>query len=155
MRTILVAVVSSVAVACHAPASHSMVSPSSETAMLERIVADSFYAAIGERDVARLGRIATAEFALVENDTVIRIDRFLAIVTSLPTTLKIRYALANFDTRIEGHVAWTTFYNTGTITRRDTTFQREWLETAILVRRNGAWRIDRLQSCELGRHPVR
>jgi hypothetical protein len=55
------------------------------------------------------------------------------------------------DTRINGNVAWTYYNNEAIFTSDDKTFSIKWLESAVLVREKGEWKISFLHSTTLER----
>jgi hypothetical protein len=55
------------------------------------------------------------------------------------------------DTRINGNVAWTYYNNEAIFTSGDKTFSVKWLESAVLVREKGEWKISFLHSTTLER----
>ena len=56
------------------------------------------------------------------------------------------------DTRINGNVAWTYYNNEAIFTTGDRTFSVKWLESAVLVREKGEWKISLLHSTTLERN---
>lgn len=53
------------------------------------------------------------------------------------------------DTRVNGNVAWTYYNNEAIFTSGDKTFSMKWLESAVLVREKGEWKISFLHSTTL------
>jgi hypothetical protein len=53
------------------------------------------------------------------------------------------------DTRVNGNVAWTYYNNEAINTSGDRTFSIKWLESAVLVREKGEWKIALLHSTTL------
>lgn len=118
-----------------------------DQAVVERAVSDSLFGSISRFDYESLRRAVTPDFELVEDTVRMRIEDLVALVRTFEGRATIRYRLSALNTRTTGDVAWTTYRNDG-----EALFEGQgrvtfaWLETAVLVRRNGTWRIDRLQS---------
>lgn len=55
------------------------------------------------------------------------------------------------ETKISGKIAWTTYYNQADVTRNGTAYVVKWLETAILTKEDGQWKIKTLHSTLVNR----
>jgi hypothetical protein len=129
---------------------------STATHTSEAAVDTWFNSSIAGLDTAAISAGVTPTFFIFE-DT-LRLDRagFVGYVAqqiaSMPGPFTLRYALSEWDTRIEGDVAWTSFRNRGVLTPSQgdpTSF--EWLDTAILMRVDGSWLIERYHSAPVRR----
>lgn len=155
MRLIHVLGVASLAfaTACRtaAPPSGGSARTGAEHRAVEAAVTDSFFGAIERFDHTALRRSVTPDFELVEDTLRLGIDQFVELVRSFEGKATIVYRFDAFNTRTASRTAWTTYRNRGTMTAQGQRTEFEWLETAVLLRQGGTWRIDRLQSTPVRR----
>lgn len=116
---------------------------------VERVVADSFFAAITRYDFPQLLRAVTPSFELEEDTLRLSGPAFVEFLRPYQTIGTMRYRFEGFNTRVVGRTAWTSYWNRGTFTPAGGGAPEElsWLETAVLVwSPEAGWRIDRLHS---------
>jgi hypothetical protein len=135
-------------VACRPTAISAVASPPSPQVRqaVEAAVTDSLFGAISRFDFAALRRAVTPDFELVEDTLRLTIDGFVGLIRPFEGKATVSYRFAQFNTRVLGNTAWTSYRNHGDFMLEGRALQYEWIETAVLLRANGAWRIDRLQS---------
>lgn len=108
----------------------------------------AFFDALEASDYDSLRAVVTADFELVEDTAIMSTDEFVSFAKSFReggTTLT--WKLGDFNTEIRRSVAWTRYRNRGRMTSPDGAVTRlEWLESAVLVKVDGQWKIDRLHS---------
>lgn len=114
--------------------------------LVEAAVTDTFFGAIAHFDYAALRRSVTPDFELVEDTLRLTTEGFVDFIRPLEGRGTIAYRFENLNTRVVGNTAWTTYRNFGTLRLDGQGRTKEWLETAVLVRLDGVWRIDRLHS---------
>lgn len=133
------------------PAEHAADAPAVEAA-----VNGWFNTAIASLDTAAVSAGLTSTFLILE-DT-LRMDRagfarYVAQqIASIPGPFTIRYTFSEWDTRVAGDVAWTSFRNRAVLTpSQGEPTNLEWLETAVLQRVDGRWLIERYHSAPVRR----
>jgi len=117
-----------------------------ERRLIEAAVTDSFFQAITRFDFVSLRRSVMPDFELIEDTLRLTMDGFVDLVRSFEGKATVTYRFTQFNTKVAGNTAWTSYRNFGDFVVEGQKRQSEWLETAVLVRREGVWRIDRLQS---------
>ena len=113
---------------------------------VERVVREQFFGAIERFDHAALADAVTSDFEVVEDTLRLDLAGLWALIEPYQGRATISYRFADFRTEVQGYVAWTSYRNFGTMRTQAEQTALEWLETAVLQRSNGRWRIDRLQS---------
>lgn len=107
-----------------------------------------FAAALEEMEPGALDSIVTSDFEIVEDTLVLNLDEFKDFIDRFASSgaqISGR-KLSDFDTEVEGDVAWTRYRHRGLLTANGEERELEWIESAVLLRNEGGWRIDRLQS---------
>jgi ketosteroid isomerase-like protein len=135
-------------VACAAPATVRP-DPAADQAAVEAVL-DGWYTAMIAKDSAGTVAPLTAEFLLLEDTLPLRRTELAArILQGEGQWTSKRH---DFQTRIEGDVAWSTFRNDETSAAADgSACAARFLETAVFVRRGGAWLIDRYHAAAVER----
>jgi hypothetical protein len=123
--------------------------PLADRRVIEAAVTDSFFGAITRFDFTSLRRSVTPGFELVEDTLRLDVNGFVSLLRGLEGKATVRYRFADFNTHVLGNTAWTSYRNYGDFVLENQPLKYEWLETAVLVRANGVWRIDRLHSTRL------
>lgn len=117
-----------------------------EAAAVEAAVVD-FFDAITAYDYDALRRRTTSDFELVEDSLVLDLSGFVDLIEPYEDRdAGITYRLSDFVTEVRGPVAWTRYRNRAVLQTGEDTMRLRWLESAVLLREDGAWRIDRLHS---------
>lgn len=121
-----------------------------EQAVEETVVA--FFDAITAYDYDGLRRVVTDDFELVEDTLVLDLAGFVDFIEPFEDRgATITYELSEFNTEVRGPVAWTRYRNDGLLRTGEEELDLEWLESAVLLKRDGTWRIDRLHSTPVTR----
>jgi ketosteroid isomerase-like protein len=121
-------------------------SPTSKQQSVQKTVIDMFQA-LADRDVAKLKYHCTQDVLILESGAVWNIDSLTRRVSGNTVTDFKRVNTFEFvETKLEGNIAWTTYYNQADITRNGKTRVVKWLETAILVKEDGQWKVKTLHS---------
>lgn len=136
---LLSAACSPVATPAAAPAS------GAEAAAVEHVITEQFFGAIRKFDYMALRESVTADFELVEDTLRLSTDEFIAFLRPYEGS-SLTYRFSDFNTEVRGPVAWTTYRNEAVLQMPQRRIDFLWLETAVLERENGRWRITRLQS---------
>ena len=118
--------------------------PSSMTAD-EEAVAQTLrlmYVALTKEDSAQLRAVITPDFYAFDGGERFTDDEFMALIKGLHAAGKtIVWTVPEPKVRIEGHVAWITYINRGS--SQDAAGKKDvsWLESAVLLKEAGTWRI--------------
>ena len=113
---------------------------------IERVV-KAFFAALAKDDDAELRRITTLDFYAYDigkRFTGPELSKAIADLHRAGRT--IEWNIGPVDTRIDCNLAFAAWENTGASGTRPNLQPRSWLESALLVRRNGRWLIHFLHS---------
>lgn len=110
----------------------------------------AFFDAIYGYDYDSLRSVTTSDFELVEDTLVMSTSDFVEF--SKPYREKgitFSYELSDFNTEIRGSVGWTRWRNDAVMNTGNREIDLRFLESAVLVQRDGRWMVDRLQSTPL------
>lgn len=128
--------------------------PAAEQAAVERTLTTWFDSGLARGDTGRVGRCLTPRFQILEDSVWYDRDGFLRFVASLhegsggPFT--ITYTLSDWRTRVSGDVAWASLRNHADVTPANgDPFALDWRETAVLMKQEGSWLIDRYHSASV------
>lgn len=65
----------------------------------------------------------------------------------------LEYELSDFNTETRGPVAWTRYRNSAVARMEGQRTDLEWLESAVMLRQDDGWKMDRLQSTPVRAEP--
>jgi ketosteroid isomerase-like protein len=147
MRRLVLALVLG-AGACAAPAPAPS-DPSADRAAIEAVL-DGWYTAMIAKDSAGTVAPLTEEFLLLEDTLPLsRAELAARILQGEGQWTSKRH---DFQTRVAGDVAWSTFRNDETSQGPDgASCAARFLETAVFIRRGGGWLIDRYHAAAVER----
>lgn len=125
--------------------------PAADREAVEQTITKWFDEGIARIDTAAIGRLLTPSFQILEDSVWYDKPGFLAFVQSMPGQIGVpftlRYSFSDWRTAVRGDVAWTSFRNQAVLTPEGAApMNLDWWETAVLVRSDGGWLIDRYQS---------
>lgn len=120
--------------------------------VVQKTVIDLFRA-IADRDLVNLKQNCTSDILILENGSVWNLDTLIQKVSqnTAPDFKRIN-TFEFIDTKISGKIAWTTYNNQAEVTRNGKSGVIKWLETAILSKEDGQWKIKALHSTLLKRN---
>ena len=122
-----------------------------ETKAVQRVIGNLFDG-LSTLDTAKVRQACNANVKILETGKIWTVD-------SLTTRVLARKALGgNFkrinefeflETKVSGNVAWVSYFNQTIITFNEQTRIVNWLESAVLEKKRGQWKIALLHSTEM------
>lgn len=107
----------------------------------------AFFDAIYNYNYDSVRRITTTDFELVEDTVLMNTSEFIELGKSYEKKgATIRYELVDFNTEVKNSVGWTRWKNKADLTMGDKESDLRFLESAILIKTEDGWKIDRLHS---------
>jgi len=100
-----------------------------------------FSAALSSGDTGALRRLMAPDFALLEDGRVYDRDGAIASVTEVLATGALSRVPSHFHTRIRGDFAWSHYQVTGQFRGPGETLPLNLIESAVLERTKGRWRL--------------
>jgi hypothetical protein len=100
------------------------------------------YVALTRDDLAGLRAVTTPDFYTFDGGLDLTGDEFLALIKGLHAGGKVFvWTVTEPKVRFEGKAAWITYLNRGSV--QDAAGKRDvsWLESAVLLKQKGAWRV--------------
>jgi len=126
-----------------------------EKETLQKVVVGLFDG-LAALDVEKAKSFCTADITLLESGKVWNFDSLAVRITtrkSKSSDFKRINKLDFIETKVEGNVAWISYFNQATITASGKTVIVKWLESVVLKKENNEWKIGLLHSTELERSP--
>lgn len=109
-----------------------------------------FFDGLSELNPDKLKAHTTADFLLLEDGAVWNMDSLTSNFSRVKKESFKRINTFSFiDTREEGNTAWVSYFNTADITFGNRQRTIKWLESAVLVKHSGNWKIQLLHSTHL------
>jgi hypothetical protein len=106
-----------------------------------------FFDAIRDWDYDALEASVTSDFELVEDTLILDIPGFIDLIKPYEERgASITYEFTDFNTKVQGPVAWTRYRNNAVLTLEGEQARFEWLESAVFQKEGDLWKLDRLQS---------
>lgn len=105
-----------------------------------------FFAAWSEGDVARYRSLCAQEYLLVEDGEIWDYERDVAQLATRPKDYKRKDDFDFRFTSVRGDTAYVVYQLTSAIAGEGRVRHRVWLESAVLVRRDGRWQVALLHS---------
>ena len=114
--------------------------PAEEEAVAQTL--RQMYVALTHDDAAQLRAVTTSDFYTFDGGEKFTGDEFIALIKRLHAAGKtFVWTVPDPKVRIEGNVAWITYLNRGSV--QDSAGKKDvsWLESAVLLKEAGTWRI--------------
>jgi hypothetical protein len=109
-----------------------------------------FFNGLSLIDADTLKFYSTADFLLLEDGQVWNLDTLVnKIMPRKSMNIKRVNAFQFISTEQEGSMAWVSYYNTAEFSRDEKKQTVRWLESAVLKKERGKWRIKMLHSTKL------
>jgi len=108
---------------------------------------ETFFHAASTDDTSEFKSVIAPTFYLFDSGVRFNGDSMMAVIKQLHLSGKrIEWHVTNPDVHINGDSAWLAYVNNGTATDSSGTTQLQWLESAILVKESGKWKMVFLHS---------
>jgi ketosteroid isomerase-like protein len=115
----------------------------------------SIFAAATTDDIAKFESLVEPSFYLYEAGHRFNGDSIMMMIKALHAKgVRYTWNVTEPDVHIDGSTAWIAYVNRGTITDTSGTKDAMWLESAILEKRNGAWKIAFMTSARVPGPPT-
>lgn len=111
-----------------------------EVAAVERVVYDLFES-IASFNYPSIREHCTEDVVLFEDGQVLGLEAFIDKVKVFEGKATINYHLEDVTTHVEGSFAWLTLRNRAVMVTGEGPTSLEWLESAVLQKQAGLWRI--------------
>lgn len=108
---------------------------------------------IAQLDIDRLKSHCTDDIIIIENGTIWNLDSLIQrlLPRKSDTSFKRINKIDFLQTEIEGNTAWTYYINQASGISNNKPFEVKWIESAVLIKQNGNWKIKMLHSTVLDR----
>lgn len=114
-------------------------------AIVQLIKAD--YKALGENDVEARKRNCTADYQLIEDGELWTLDKEIAYMLSKKDQPLVRTDTFKFiSVQVKGDMAFAVYDLRSAVTRSGVTKHYHWMESAVMVRSSGTWKIRLIHS---------
>ena len=114
-----------------------------------RATLDGWYHAMAAHDIAAVGAALTDTFLLVEHDELVNRTALLVMLSGADD-YHLDASLSDFHIFVDGDIAWSTHRNHERYTPAGGDSEEiDFVETVVLVRRDGRWLIDRYHATRL------
>jgi ketosteroid isomerase-like protein len=102
----------------------------------------SMFAAAAADDLAKLRAVTTADFYAFDAGGRLTADALMDLIKAAHAAGKVyEWTVNEPEVHIAGEIAWITYVNRGSIKDASATKQVSWLESAVLRKERGDWRI--------------
>jgi len=108
-----------------------------------------FFNAVSEFNYQEMEDHCTDDFMLVEFGQFWKVDSLVSLLKPSEGKSRMVYGFTDFVTHMEGSVGWTSYRNTGVRTAGEEKTDYEWLESAVLKKKEGMWKIALLHSTRI------
>ena len=116
----------------------------------------TMFDALSELDINKMRSCCTTDITILESGKVWNMDTLALRITTRKeksASFKRLNKLNFLETKISGNTAWVSYNNEAIITYNDKTQTVKWLESVVLIKDKGSWKIALLHSTELERTP--
>ncbi len=105
-------------------------------------VLNTFFAAAHDDDLGKFHRVVAPGFYIFDNGVRFDGDALMALIKSMHAAGKrFEWRVTEPDIHISGSTAWIAYINQGSITSGSATTDQQWLESAVLKKQSGSWKL--------------
>ncbi len=124
----------------------------SNAQLIAQKVVTGLFEGLSELDVNKMRSFCTPDVTILETGKVWNFDS-LALRTTLRKAKSVDFKRVNqidlVETKFSGDIIWVSYFNQATITSGGKMLVVKWLESAVLKKDKGEWKISLLHSTEL------
>ncbi len=114
----------------------------------------AIFAAAEADDLAKFHSVVAPSFYIFDNGRRFDGDAIMELVKKLQATgNRYEWNVTDPDVHVSGDNAWVAYVNRGSITNTSGKHDQEWLESAVLEKQSGAWKILFMQSTRVPQPP--
>ena len=125
---------------CFMASAHPSTPPAEEEAVAQTL--RLMYVALTKEDSAQLRAVTTPDFYAFDGGQKFTGDELMALIKGLHSAGKaFVWTVPEPTVRVEGRVAWITYLNRGSVQDAAGMKDVSWLESAVLLKEAGNWRI--------------
>lgn len=106
-----------------------------------------FFAAISASDYDRLRSLVTDDFELLEVGELWDIEKLISVIP--PGGFERRNFFSPISVRIQGDLAWVSYWNKAIVVTGSESSERAWLESAVMLKSSAGWKIQMLHSTRI------
>ena len=122
------------------PARSALASPADEANVVEAM--RKMYVAATNDDLAAFKAVASPSFYSFDGGKRFNGDELMALIKALHASGRIYvWAVTEPEVHVQGNTAWITYINRGSVQDASGKKAVEWLESAVLGKESGVWRI--------------
>lgn len=124
------------------------VSDSKDQTEVKQAIADIFIG-VSAFDLNKIKQHSTSDLLILETGKVWNLDSVANVISKQTTKPTAVNEFKFVSVQVNGKTAWVTYYNTAHVTAGDKKFDINWLESAVLVKRDVHWLISLIHSTKL------
>ena len=102
------------------------------------------FAAMSAIDHAKMKEVVTTDFQLLEAGEDWTLNDLINVVK--PSAFKRRNYFSVIKTKINGNMAWVSYWNKATFSDEKKDSAVAWLESAVMIKNSGVWKVQMLHS---------
>ncbi len=110
-----------------------------EKQSVEKVIYD-FFDAIFAFNYQGIRDLFTDDFILFESGQVMNVEEFIKFITAFEGSSST-YKFEDVKTNVEGSVAWMSLRNKAVMTMGEQVINLDWLESAVLKKQEGVWKL--------------
>jgi len=106
----------------------------------------SLFAAMSAFDYARMRSVVTDDFQLLEDGEVWNVEILISAIRPGENSYVRRNFFSLINTETHNDVVWVSYWNRATFTMPDKVSERVWLESVVLIKDQGKWKVQLMHS---------
>jgi ketosteroid isomerase-like protein len=106
---------------------------------VEKVVHD-FFNAVFAFNYQGIRDICTDDFILFESGQVMNVEEFIKFITAFEGS-STNYKFEDVKTNVDGSVGWMSLRNKAVMTMGEQVMNFDWLESAVLEKQGGVWKL--------------
>jgi ketosteroid isomerase-like protein len=110
----------------------------------------AMFQGLAEMNIEQIRNTSTEDIVILEHGEIWNIDTILTKVNAMKLLNPTRVNSFEFmQTEIRGQTAWVTYRNKAIITMAGKDSEKNWLESAVLIKQGNEWKVKMLHSTRL------